>query len=406
MHVDSSARFRRPLIVFAPSRISGMAKVAFHEAAAFRELGLEPMVMMPELGAAEVFRTFGPLIAGSEVCLYPSTFSRASQIAEDLFGGYTNLTAKTGRSKLKIDVVSPLLYGGALPSKVRRFRPDFLICHTTLAPLLVWLPYLNRSTPTILYLHAETIKQLIPLLSTKKTGSSIRLIGLWERAVASRGSALVCNSHMLRRDVSPVLGRAPDVVFLGCDPIRSPGKGRNTSTVLSLTRWDVDRDPSFLLSVLARTKTRPIQLVIAGHWPSERLYLTFCEQVKSSGLENIVTIERDPSESRLNELYANSSAFVFPVRTYVGLGILEAATYGIPMITTTESGIWEMFTQGVHGFAAPEGDADAYATAIDNILRPEVASKMSRAVQTRVTELSWKLHAQTLLETISNSAGY
>jgi glycosyltransferase involved in cell wall biosynthesis len=259
--------------------------------------------------------------------------------------------------------------------------------------------------PSVLYLHAETIRQLIPLLSAKKTGSSIRLIEIWERLVAHRSLALACNSHLLERDVLPVLGRVPNVVFLGCDPVPTSSDQHNPSTILSLTRWDIDRDPSFLLKVLAKTKTRPIQLVVAGHWPSDGLYRSFREQVETSGLRDLITIERDPSESRLQELYATSAAFVFPVRTYVGLGILEAATYGTPMITTTESGIWEMFTEGVHGLAAPEGDVNAYASAIDNILRPEVASEMRSAVKARATQLSWTSHVRALLRIAGSSVG-
>ena len=86
--------------------------------------------------------------------------------------------------------------------------------------------------------------------------------------------------------------------------------------------------------------------------------------------------------------YRLMSAFVFPTyREGLGKVLLEAAAAGIPVVSTTATGVVDVVQDGLTGILVPPGDAPALARAVTRLLdEPETAARMARAAQGMIRE--------------------
>lgn len=93
-------------------------------------------------------------------------------------------------------------------------------------------------------------------------------------------------------------------------------------------------------------------------------------------------------QSQLPEILADTDVLVAPSVWYetFGFTVLEALSYGVPVIVTEHMGAKDIVGQG--GLVIPAGDADALQNAIES-LTPEVLENMRRAVATDVQIKSW-----------------
>jgi glycosyltransferase involved in cell wall biosynthesis len=74
-----------------------------------------------------------------------------------------------------------------------------------------------------------------------------------------------------------------------------------------------------------------------------------------------------------------------------GLGtvLLDAMSFGIPIVATSAGGIPEIVENGVSGLLAPIGDAEALGAAIAQLVRePTLAARLIAAARHRVEEFS------------------
>jgi glycosyltransferase involved in cell wall biosynthesis len=96
-----------------------------------------------------------------------------------------------------------------------------------------------------------------------------------------------------------------------------------------------------------------IFLTIAG----DGLELNNAKQiVKSKGLKNVSFIGFVQGQDKINA-FCNSSIYVFPSYTEgMPTSVLEAISFGIPVITTDVGGLPDFFENGKHGFFIPVKD--------------------------------------------------
>jgi glycosyltransferase involved in cell wall biosynthesis len=112
--------------------------------------------------------------------------------------------------------------------------------------------------------------------------------------------------------------------------------------------------------------------------------LNFTEQLKSyindKGLDKYVTMLGAVHGEEKNKLFAASDIFVFPTyfeRETFGIVNIEAMSWGLPVISSTEGAIPEIVIDGITGYIvkpkSPEEIADKILTLIDN---PDLRKKM------------------------------
>lgn len=88
--------------------------------------------------------------------------------------------------------------------------------------------------------------------------------------------------------------------------------------------------------------------------------------VKENNLENIVNVMGWISGKDVEKAYRNSDIFILPsYNEGLPMSILEAMSYGLPVISTTVGGIPEQVVDNVSGFLINAGDVSAIAEKIE-----------------------------------------
>jgi len=137
------------------------------------------------------------------------------------------------------------------------------------------------------------------------------------------------------------------------------------------------------------------QLVVIGDGPERE---GLAEEVRSKGLEDRVDIRGRVPESALREAYAASDVFVLPAivdergeTEGLGVVLLEAMSYGIPVVGSDIGGITDVIENDESGLLVPPGDADQLAQAMERLARdPALAARLGAAGVRRVrTEFGW-----------------
>lgn len=134
------------------------------------------------------------------------------------------------------------------------------------------------------------------------------------------------------------------------------------------------------------------QLVIAGGegWFSERLY----QKVKDCKLDQHIVFPGYIPDEHLPALYSGAELFVFP-SLYEGFGlpVLEAMSYGTPVVTSNVSSLPEI--AGDAGFLIDPGEPKAIAQGITTVLSDDLLRRQMREQGYRQAQkFSWVRTAQ------------
>ncbi|HEX6271635.1 MAG TPA: glycosyltransferase [Polyangiaceae bacterium] len=112
-----------------------------------------------------------------------------------------------------------------------------------------------------------------------------------------------------------------------------------------------------------------------------------------SGLSDLVTFHGEKSRDDVAKLLDSKHVLVAPSVTAkdgdtegLPMVLIEAMARGLPVVTTTHSGIPELISDGATGFLVPEGDVDALGSALFDAMSAERWPALSRAARSRVEE--------------------
>ena len=107
--------------------------------------------------------------------------------------------------------------------------------------------------------------------------------------------------------------------------------------------------------------------------------------IERRGLSHRVRCLGKISEADLVRLYHRGDLFIMPNIVVsgdmegFGIVMLEAGACGLPTLAADLEGIRDVITEGVNGWFAPSGDADAFASRIEALLaEPSSLSEASR----------------------------
>lgn len=94
--------------------------------------------------------------------------------------------------------------------------------------------------------------------------------------------------------------------------------------------------------------------------------------IEQHGLEDVIRFHGWVGGDRKHELLNVADAFILPSYTEgVPISILEAESYGLPVLSTTVGGIPEVVEDGKNGFLFQAGDLDKMKQVIDKLLNDE-----------------------------------
>jgi len=239
-----------------------------------------------------------------------------------------------------------------------KFNPD--IVHT------------HRLKENILgYMSSRKAGHAIPLLCTQHGLDEPQLRLKWK--LLSRINLYVLSRHFriivavsedIRIKLSEKYGLPSEklvVIHNGTEiPDRiHPDRGNHPFTIGSAGRFFPVKEYPFLVEVAAEIHrhAKDIRFELAGEGPD---FPVVTERIRRYGLQNVF---------RLKGFMENMSEFYEGIDLYINtslhegfpLSVLEAMSYGLPVVAPKEGGIKEAVTDGVHGFLIEGRDPKRFA---------------------------------------------
>ena len=152
---------------------------------------------------------------------------------------------------------------------------------------------------------------------------------------------------------------------------------------VGMMRQDQKRLSYLCLAEALRRVSQPFKLAIVGSGPAEaeikEAFAPFGADVLFPGSL--------PSQA-MPEIYAGADLLVWPaIKEAFGMALLEAQATGTPVLAGASGGVSAIVENGITGRLVPEGDASAFAAALDECLAaPERLRAMGEAALDRVAE--------------------
>jgi glycosyltransferase involved in cell wall biosynthesis len=162
----------------------------------------------------------------------------------------------------------------------------------------------------------------------------------------------------------------------------APKKPLRLLTAGMMREGDKTASYDVLAAALAKLEDLPWHLTIIGDGPNrERILSQFSK-------DRITWLGALPPEEVIAE-YPKHDLFIWPaIRESFGFVLLEAQASGLGVIAGDALGVPEVVTDGITGLLAPEGDAQAFAAKLRQVLdTPALAGRFGEAARTRMIEM-------------------
>jgi glycosyltransferase involved in cell wall biosynthesis len=163
-------------------------------------------------------------------------------------------------------------------------------------------------------------------------------------------------------------------------------------------RGMTSKGDTFTVGVVGGDPVRKGYLYLLQAWkklrlPSAKLKLKVGRNFNNYALLKKIAAECENIEfvgyvREMSDFYTGCDLFVLPsIDDGFGMALLEAMSYGVPCITTTNCGASELLQPNREIYIVPPFDADALAEAIEKIYLDPERMAMGRAGQKRVKEM-------------------
>ncbi len=219
----------------------------------------------------------------------------------------------------------------------------------------------------------------------------------WLRGVLRRmvvgADAVTAISRHTGSLVQEMTGVEPVVIPYGVRwPERRPDSTeRDPLHVLAVGRLIERKGYPVLIEAMDRIRRRfpGAHLTIVGEGRQRPALEAMVERL---GLSGVVTLAGRVSDEELDRLYRSAGVFVLPAivdkggdTEGLGVVLLEALSYGVPVVASGIGGILDIVEDGETGLLVPPGDPDALAEAVSRLLADRA---MARALAERGAEVN------------------
>lgn len=222
------------------------------------------------------------------------------------------------------------------------------------------------------------------------------------RQVIRRADAVTANSSYTIRMVRALHDRHVHLIPFGAtvqvsqQPAASPRTPSDTFQLLFVGRLVERKGVHYLLDAVAHLRdSHRVFLRVVGDGPWRARLEGRCAEL---GIQDRVRFEGFVSSDELARRFSECDAFVLPAVTdskgdTEGLGVvlIEALSYGKPVVASAAGGIVDIVKDGKTGRLAPPGDSKALAQVIaEYIERPDYAQTLAARGRAHVeAEFSW-----------------
>jgi glycosyltransferase involved in cell wall biosynthesis len=198
---------------------------------------------------------------------------------------------------------------------------------------------------------------------------------------ARAASFVVAISDYNRRLIESTAGRAARVEIVHCGvgiPEKLGERRPQMGEIVCVGRLDEKKGQRYLIDACQILHERGINVhcYVVGGGPDEP---SLKAQAEREGLSGVITFTGAVTSDEVARRLREASVFVLPsVVTTSGnaegipVALMEAMAAGLPVISTTTTGIPELIEDGVSGLLVPPRDAAALADAIERLLADSV----------------------------------
>lgn len=371
------------------------------------------VLRFPTLSETFIVREINALRArGWDIDIYPLWRDNPDQIHPDVPPLEPSVrwkhpaTPSTFRATFRMLFRRPRPYLAALAlvlSELPR-RPRRAIISLGLFPVIVWMADdLERRGIRHLHAHFASYPTLAALIIHRLTDISYSFTAhAYDLYVdpshlpnkVSGATFIVTISEYNRFLLRSLAGDATRVHVIHCGVSLSaslPDRQREHREVVCVARLEEKKGHRFLIEACGLLHRRGVSLhctIVGGGPEMDRLR----SQVLAGGLEDVVTLEGPQTSERVQEALACAAIFVLPsVVTRSGnaegipVALMEAMAAGVPVISTSITGIPELVIDEQTGLLVPERDAATLADAIERLLdNPELCDRLREAAFRKV----------------------
>jgi len=146
----------------------------------------------------------------------------------------------------------------------------------------------------------------------------------------------------------------------------------------------------------------PFQILLVGEGDSRMDYEQYAREI---GVFEFITFVGSVSRDEMRNYYESSDVFVLPSQNEgMSLALLEAASFGLPLISTRTGGASEIIEEGVSGFLIEKGNVVALTEAMTRFLENDSLRKSMRGKSlARLENFQWDTIALQYAEVLEIS---
>lgn len=248
---------------------------------------------------------------------------------------------------------------------IKRFQPDVVICHCGRSVTLMKRAA-PRNVPVIAVNHSNNVKRSV------RADAYFNISNHIGRLIKNYPNAKGKGYHI------------PNMVEMPQVPEWSPHAWHHPVRIGAFGRFDAVKGFHLFIEALGILKKRGVvfkaQLGGDGVQKNELLNL-----ISEYNLEQDVTLTGWVRDTQ--QFFHQTDIFCVPALSDAfGITPLEAAIAGMPIVATDAEGHQDMFTNGQHAILVPRGNAEAMASALEEMLsNPTKAESLSKNAFDRVT---------------------
>ncbi|HHY83505.1 MAG TPA: glycosyltransferase family 4 protein [Clostridiales bacterium] len=261
---------------------------------------------------------------------------------------------------------------------IHKIKPDIIHCHGFKAGILGRLAGWAAGVPLLYTVHN--------FADYGRKKAAKWLIKRFERWMGSKTDAIICVSHALKNSMSEETGIDEGILHViynsvpswpaadGSNARKAHNIGDNCVIIGTVARLIPSKGIDILLKAAAGILPMypSARILIAGSGPDEEKLKKMAQTLGVS--EQVIFAGR---AANIQDYYAAFDIFVLPTLSEgLGISVLEAMTFGLPVIATAVGGIPEWIVHGRNGCLVQPGNVFELRSALQSFLEDPVKAAL------------------------------
>ena len=349
---------------------------------------------------------------GHKVDIYTTVINKKLSFPE-IIGNYKIKTFLPGFKIFKgHEALKTVLSCVLVPFYAYKFKNyDIILAANQPSPWIAFIinkmygvPFVSYLAQPTRFLHPRKIDRETGLFFTKKASESIsarlmmttfRKFSNWADQISIKNSsAVLVNGEHIKNMIEKVY----KIKCINCPSgvnVKKRGKGKRKNYLLVTNRHFAQKRLEYAIFALNTLLTRypNYRLIITG---TKSLYTQrLISLSKELGIRKNIEFAGYVSQQKLNKLYKEAALYLYtaPEEDF-GMGIIEAMSFGCPVVAWNNSGPSKSISHGVDGLLANPFDMTDFSKKVEKIITDKKLAKIISAAAMRKVqkEYSYKTH--------------